>query len=274
MVDRPVVIAVLQRVAGRRGVFVQRDIAQVDVVAQAAVIAYIGGLDHRVQRLGGVDVQSLREGVGEHRDGMVAAHAPVLVAHVAPDRQHVMRALLLVAYHRDRHVTRLHGFHQRQERMFGAVGIPERKDGVIGESVGLVDFPVEAAVAPVHIHIDRRIDHRMIIGGIEHRLLVLAALDGDALQFAVPCFGSRGPDLVETAAGSLGAQVLQRSFHAHGRQGDLHLQDGLLRGVELQPGDQFAPGHLREVVILVELAPAALVFDFFTVGETVFGDGL
>ena len=272
--DGPVVVTVFQRVAGGGRGCLQRHIAQVDVISQAGVIADIGGLDHRFQGLIDRDVQSLGEGVGQDRDGVVAAHAPVFVAHVAPDREHAVGALLLMADHRHGHISGLLGLHQREQRMFGAVGVPQREDGIVREAIGLVDLPVETAVLAVHVHVYRRVDHRVVVGRVEHRFLVLGTIDLNAFQFAVPGLGGHGPEGVEILPLRFRLQVLPGALHAHGRQGDLHLQHGVGGRIELEPGDEFPTCHLREVVVLVEPAPEAVVQGFFKVFEPVFRHGL
>ena len=205
---------------------------------------------------------------------MVAAHAPILVAHVAPDREHAVGALLLVADHRHGHISGLPGLHQREKRVLGAVGVPEGEDRVVGEAVGLVDFPVETPVTAVHVHVHRRIDHRVVVGRVEHRFLVLGTIDPDAFQFAVPGLGGLGAKGVEPLPLGLRPQVLQGPFHAHGRQGDLHLQHGAGGRIELEPCNELAPRHLREVVFLVKTAPETGVQGFFKVFEAIFRDGL
>ena len=127
-----------------------------------------------------------------------------------------MDTLLLMLYHRLHHIGILPGSNQIQERMFRSVGIPQGEDGIIRKALRLVDVVVQATVFPIDIHIDRRINHRVIERGVEHGLLVFCPFDLEAIQFAVPVFPSRRSQFVEGSAGSLGAQVLQGTLGADG----------------------------------------------------------
>ena len=94
---------------------------------------------------------------------MIAAHAPVVIGHMAPHREQPVHALLLVAEHGVRHVGGLTRKHHHQQRMLGAICVPQGEYGVIVESLGAVYVLVKSAVAPVDIHIYRRIYHGVVI---------------------------------------------------------------------------------------------------------------
>ena len=85
---------------------------------------------------------------------MVAAHAPVLVGHVAPDREHVQDILVVVGEHGHDDVPVPVRLEKSQERMFGPVGVPEGEDSVVGEALRFVDLMVKTPVGAVHVHID------------------------------------------------------------------------------------------------------------------------
>ena len=71
--------------------------------------------------------------------------------------------------------------------MQGAVGVPYRKDGVVGETLRLMGLVVDAAVFSVHILVERGVDHHMVERGVEHGLGVVVAIglgDGEPL---LPC---------------------------------------------------------------------------------------
>ena len=103
-IDGPVVEGIFQRVRGSRRVRVEGRISQFHIVGDAGEVAVGGSLCHGVYRLVVGDVGTLHDGVRQHRDGMVARHAPPLVAHQAPYGQHAHNVLLLMAYHRLHHV--------------------------------------------------------------------------------------------------------------------------------------------------------------------------
>ena len=93
---------------------------------------------------------------------MISRHTPALVAHKAPYRKQVMYALLLVCNHRAHHVRVTACLEESEQGMLGAIGVPKREDGVVGESLCAVNVAVESAILMVYVHVYRRIYHRMI----------------------------------------------------------------------------------------------------------------
>ena len=130
---------------------------------------------------------------------------------MAPYREHLEYVLVVVGQHRLHHVPVAVRLEKGQERMLGTVGVPKAEDGVVRESVRLVDLVVEAPVGTVHVHIDRWIDHRVVEGGVEHLLLGFAALDLDLGKLFLPGCSGFAADLLEGFAGGFGFQVLQGS---------------------------------------------------------------
>ena len=64
---------------------------------------------------------------------------------MAPNRQHVVRALLIVLEHGGNHILRLTGLEQGEERMFRPVRIPQREHGIVRKPFSLMQFMVEQA---------------------------------------------------------------------------------------------------------------------------------
>ena len=87
-----------------------------------------------------------------------------------------------------------------------------------------MDVVVESPVLPVHIGIYRRIDHRVIIGGIEHGFLILIAFDPDASQCLVPAILGFLCQCREVFSSGFFLQVPECSFRADTRQADFDLQ--------------------------------------------------
>ncbi len=190
-------------------------------IAQAKVVAHLGdpwrrrGSRHCRQHLPGVK-QPLSHRVGKHCSSMIATHAPALVGHQVPNRKHMQRILPLNVQHREGHVPTLLRLHQVEQRMLSPVSVPKREDGVVGCAIGLVDFLVHAAITSIDIHIHRRIDKRVVIGGVEHGLLVLGARNPDARQLFLPTVGSLLTDLCKRLAHGLLLKVAQGALHAYG----------------------------------------------------------
>ena len=76
--------------------------------------------------------------------------------------------------------------HQKQERMLGAIGIPQGEYGIVVPTVSMVDSSVQAPVSPVHIVIYGRINHCVVEGGVEHPEFVPAPLSLYLSKFPFP----------------------------------------------------------------------------------------
>ena len=114
----------------------------------------------------------------------------------------------------------------------------------------------------------------MVEGSVEHPLLVLGSLDLNLGKLFLPGGCRLGGDLVERLPGGLRRKVLQCALRTGRRQGHLHGQLRVPGSRELEPGHQLASGHRREVVVLVELAPASFIIDLLPVRVAIFRNRL
>ena len=167
---------------------------------------------------------------------------------MAPDRQHVVRALLIVLEHGGDHILRLTGLEQGKERMFRPVRIPQREHGIVRKPFSLMQFMVEAPIEAVHVHVHRRIDHRMVQRGVEHRLFRLGPVDIDTGEFPLPGLFRLRAEGVERLPFRLRPEILQGTGGSGRRKGDLDGQFRRVGGIELEPGHQFPARHFRKVV--------------------------
>ncbi len=78
---------------------------------------------------------------------VVADHAPGFVARQRPDRQHVLVELAIVGQHGADEIVDALRLDDRQQRMLGAEGVPQREGAVVLEALRLVGLVVEAHVA-------------------------------------------------------------------------------------------------------------------------------
>ena len=85
---------------------------------------------------------------------MVPDHAPVIVCMVAPNRQYVVYALLLMSQHGIYHIRSSFLLYQRKQRVQRPVSIPERKSSIVIETVGFVVVMIEPAIHTIHIHVE------------------------------------------------------------------------------------------------------------------------
>ncbi len=272
LADGPVVVGILQGGRDASSVGVERHVAEAVVGVEVTVIGQGGAASHGLEQLGRGLHRALGHGVGEDRHGVVADHAPVLVAHVRPYGQGAVDALLAVLQHALHHVGVALGLQQVEERMQGTVGVPEREHRVVGEAFGLVDVVVETTVLAVDIHIDGGVDHGMVERGVEHGFLVVGTLGLDDGELTAPFVLRLGKQLLEAFALGFGLEVAQGALGADGGERHFHLQGlGLVEG---EVGYDLAPRHLGEVLVDLELAPHAVIFRLLQVAVAVVGYGL
>ena len=105
---------------------------------------------------------------------------------MAPDGQHTVRTLLLVTNHRHSHIACLLWLHQHKEGVLGAVGIPQREDSIVAKTICLMDILVQAAILTIDVHINRGVNHCMVVRSVNHSLLVLRTLHLDRCELVVP----------------------------------------------------------------------------------------
>ena len=158
LIDGPVIVTIFQSSRSSCRTDFERYITTLHIFAQTIEISHLRSSDHRFQRFFLINIRTLSDSISQYRSSMITAHTPIVVSHVAPDRKQTMHTLLLMANHRHYHIAGFGRFHQHQERMLGTIGIPQRKYGVVGKIIGLMNILVKATILAIHIHIDRRID--------------------------------------------------------------------------------------------------------------------
>ena len=162
MIDGPVVISILEGIAGARTAMVIGYIAQAHIVPEPLYPGGRSGGGHCAQHGRHIGESYLGGHIGEYRRCMIAAHAPSLVGHQVPHGQHTQCTLLLNAYHALCHVHIALRVKQAQQGMLSAISVPEGEYGVVGKAVGTMNLHIISAVRTIYIHIHRGVDHRMI----------------------------------------------------------------------------------------------------------------
>ena len=109
-IDGPVVVSIFQSVGSRRGIAVVGHIAKLLVCFDAGHPLAVGGGCHGFERGAAVDVGAFGQRVCQNAHGVIARHAPALIAHQTPNGQQAMHALLLMRQHGAHHVGVLLGF--------------------------------------------------------------------------------------------------------------------------------------------------------------------
>ena len=116
----------------------------------------------------------------------------------------------------------------RQQRVLGAEGVPQRHGRVVLESLRGVRLVIQPAIAAVGVVIQRRRQ----AGVIQGRIKRLPGGRIDAVSTSIfpstscPTLPRRGGHAVEIPAGDLLCQVLPGGLHAHRGNADFH-QDRL-----------------------------------------------
>ena len=124
LIDGPIVIRILQGVAGAGSAMVVGNVTVFHIVGQAFhPFRCRSGLHSLQHSLLVFDTEFLGY-IREHRYSMIATHAPTLVGHQIPDGQQVQGALLLNGNHALRHVGTLLRLQQVQKGMLCTIGIP------------------------------------------------------------------------------------------------------------------------------------------------------
>ena len=133
---------------------------------------------------------------------------------------------------------------------------------------------VHTAVRAVYVHIYRGVDHRMVERRVEHRALILRALDLKSAHIVVPRLARRRRNLVEAAARSLRTQIRHSALRTYGRERNLNHKLTLAARVETEVCRDLAPRNLGEVAIHIETAPETVIRHRCTILIAVVGDGL
>ncbi|MNV25616.1 hypothetical protein D3C71_1167180 [compost metagenome] len=244
--DGPVVEGVLQGLAGGLAFFIDRHPAQFAVLRDAVIRAVVGGGHHGIQRLVRIETtDALEVGIGDHRHGVVADHAPGFLAVERPHRQHAVGAVVLVGEQRiDEVAVALLRLHQGQQRMQRTVGVPQRESGIVGVALGAMDGVVRAAVVAIAVHEHGRPKQAVVQRGVGAAAVVRGGLDIQHRQRLRPLRLCLGADAVEIEARHLTLQVGDRTGLAHRRNRHRHHQR-LVQRAEIEGAHQLAPFDLR-----------------------------
>ena len=157
-----------------------------------------------------------------------------------------MHALVGMGEHRRDKVRTLLRIGQVHPGVEGAKGIPNRKHRVVHKPRTLVDKPVQAPVAPVHVLVDRRHQQGVVERGVEGGAISFGEAFGlHPAEGGIPFVAGGGAEGGEGLASGLRFQIRQRPRRIHGRQRHLHLQRPVQRP-ERQQAPHVAPRKLRK----------------------------
>ena len=118
-----------------------------------------------------------------------------------------------------------------------------------------MDITIQSAILAIHVHIDTRVDHRMIERSVEHGLLVGRSLTLQRTEFVVPVGTRLLAERLKRFSRRLTSQVANRPLRAYRRQGHLQRQFMRCSIVKVEICHDVASCHFREVVLKVKLPP-------------------
>ena len=126
-----------------------------------------------------------KDGIGEHRDGVVTNHAVVVLSPKVPDGQ--VTVGLVMQNHIPHKLRGDVGRDERVKRMRGAESVPKAESAVIRLSLRhLLDFEVGIHVAAIHVAHCVGLHQYVVKARVENGFLLVGALDVDTAQFALP----------------------------------------------------------------------------------------
>ena len=176
--DAPVIVAVFQSLRYRLVLLVGIDEALLveDVDAELFLARALQHSEEQLFHLLVGEGDSLHPGVSYHGNGVIAYHAVRFVAVKFPDRQ-----LAAFAVDAEEGVEEVFGaflLDDAEERVQGAVGVPQREDGVLLVLLADVHLAVHSAIFAVDVREEAGGDSGVIQGGVERRELLFCLEDG------------------------------------------------------------------------------------------------
>ena len=199
-----------------------RDIAALEHVRHALLLAIGGGGNHCIQSIVGVESgEAFQIGIGNDRHRAVAGHTLGFAAVQCPDGQFVV--LLVNREHGVHQVRHNFGVDDCEQWAQGSIGVPQRERGVVGEALGSVNHVVDAAILPVDVAECRRSNHGVIERGVEHAL-GSGVVGGhfNSAEAVLPLAAASSGGAIEVEARHLGSHVGMSIFAAHRRESHLH----------------------------------------------------
>ena len=133
---------------------------------------------------------------------------------------------------------------------------------------------IQTAIRSIHIHIDRRINHRMIKRSVKHCFLIGSSFYFKMIQFIIPVCTGCFSQLFKALSGSFGAQILNSSLGADSRECYFHNQFRFLGCIEIEIGYNLTSRNLREVLGHMEATPEAIVKHLFFILIAIVSDRL
>ena len=125
------------------------------------------------------------DGICQHRDGVVADHAVIVLSPEVPNGQ--IAVSLVVQHHIFHKLCGDVRSNQRIEWMSGAESVPKAKSAVVSlPGRHLFDFKVSIHVTAVHIAHGIGLHQNMVQARVENGLLLVSTLHVDTAEFTLP----------------------------------------------------------------------------------------
>ena len=158
-----IVVGIFQCLRDRFRLLVERHIAERTVLRQAVVVVVHCRCYHCLE--GAFVVESLdvlAYHVRQYSRGMIAYHAPCLIAGKRPVGQHLLHTLVIMCKHGVCHIRLNVLMHKIHQRMECPVRVPERELGAVCEPALFLDVLVESEIRAVGVIVYKRTQRGMI----------------------------------------------------------------------------------------------------------------
>ena len=133
---------------------------------------------------------------------------------------------------------------------------------------------IDTPVLPVHIHIHRRVDHRVVQRRVQHAQLVGRTFSLNHGKFPVPLFPGYHRQGFKILSGSLCPQILQGPARADSRKSHFHFQFRIVLEIKIKKGNDTASSHFREIIFFIKPPPKTLIRCFLEILVTIIPDRL
>ena len=134
-------------------------------------------------------------------------------------------------------------------------------------------IPVNAPILPVHVHIDRRIDHGMVERCVEHCFLIVTSLTVNYRKFAFPSIICQTLNGFKILSLCFDRQILLCTFCRYSRKGHFYFQL-LFTLVKFEIGYHISSSNVGKILIAVKFSPESIISLFLTVTIAIIAYGL
>ena len=259
MIDRPIVITILQGDRCRTTALFHRHIPQFHILFQSFEVWNGRSTHDSFQGQFFIHRNTFHVSIGYDRSPMISDHTPVFIGHMRPDRKQTMYTLPIMSQKRCHDIFTTWRIEQIEQRVQSPIGVPNRKYRIIRELIRLMDLLIQSPVRTVIIHIHRWIDHGVIHGRINITNLIIIPLYIDHTQRIFPFLSGLRTQLPEIFTRSLDPQIIQCTAGTHRWKCNFHLQRRSVRQVEIKISHDIPSSDFGKIAVDIEFPPHSVI---------------